>query len=658
MTALHLLFPWGTATAAAFPDRPPTPRHAALWRHLAERIALYNLDPEVLHLAWELSSWQSGLSPAEDEALFLLVLIALINFRQGSTRLPIGPDAGEQPVEAMLPNLVLGSESLTRPADLLRLLEEGRADGIIGAEEDYKPLLYLRPHLYLQKIFQLERGFAGRYAELRNRRVPEADSQQIENCLQEVFTNPARRNEQAITLTTEQQEAVRRAVRAPLTVISGGPGTGKTTIVVSILRVLRRLGVTMDQVALAAPTGKGAKRMGEAIAQGLEGLTTPVDQLVLPEPRTLHRLLGYSPATGRFRHHENNRLSERVVIVDEASMIDLTLMERLVRSVRDDARFILLGDAEQLPSVEAGAVLRDLVPAAGPLPAEVLLLRKSHRMSPSDPAGRNILLVAGRINRGEVAGLLKSRSQDDAITERRSAAQLAWQGVEYISSDKDPREVDGLLERWYTEHIRGMPGFMDRIQQVYHQRADGFPPEDAAGLTALFTHFDRFRLLCMTRVYRTGTHSINELLHARLARDLGTARTSSFVTGEPVLMQVNDYGKGLFNGDQGVILSVIEGRHAPQLMAVFRRGEHFAAFHLDTLRVHLERAFAMTVHKSQGSEFDHVGIILPEQDLPINSREILYTAVTRSRKSVTIVGKREILEKGVQRRVRRYSGIG
>lgn len=654
----NLLLPWGTATATAFPDRPPAPRHAALWQHLAERSALYNLDPEVLHLAWELSSWQPGLSPAEDEALFLLVLVALVNYRQGSTQLPLDLTAEDQPCADILGNLLQGSDCAIRSSDLLRLLQENRVTGLVGGEDDYKPLLYVAPRLFLQKMFHLERSFLAHYTALCTRHLENGTLEHVEAALRDVFSHPAQRRGKAIKLTKEQEDAVRRAVRAPVSVISGGPGTGKTTIVVSMLRVLRRLGLALDQVALAAPTGKGAKRMGEAIAQGLEGLNDPVDMLVLPEPRTLHRLLGYSPTSGRFLHHENNRLSERVVIVDEASMIDLALMERLVRSIRPDARFILLGDAEQLPSVEAGAVLRALVPASGPLPPEVALLRESQRMDPTDPAGRNILMVAGKINRGEAKGLISPQETGIAITERPTASQVNWHGVEYVSTDRDPRQVDGLLEQWYTQHLSSLPDFKARIQEVYHQRPDGFRLEQQAELSSIFAHFERFRLLCMTRVYRTGTNSINELLHARLARDLGEARTSSFVAGEPVLMLVNDYGKGLFNGDQGVILSVMEGRHAPQLMAVFRRGERFAAFHLDTLRVHLDRAFAMTVHKSQGSEFDHVGIILPEQDLPINSREILYTAVTRSRKSVTLVGRREILEQGVQRRIKRYTGIG
>ena len=178
-------------------------------------------------------------------------------------------------------------------------------------------------------------------------------------------------------------------------------------------------------------------------------------------------------------------------------------------------------------------------------------------------------------------------------------------------------------------------------------------------LRSCFDHWERFRILCLTRVSQTtGSDRVNAALHQRSLDELGLApqRDNDFVQGEPVMMQVNDYNRGIFNGDQGLVLNVSEGGR-PQPMAVFPRTDGMTAFHVDSLRSVLLHSYAMTVHKAQGSEFETVGLILPDQDLPINTREILYTALTRSRRSVVIVGGREILKAGIRRTISRESGI-
>ena len=211
-------------------------------------------------------------------------------------------------------------------------------------------------------------------------------------------------------MSDEQCRVVTASARAGLTVVSGGPGTGKTSIVVAIMRLMVRLGIDPSQIVLTAPTGKAAYRMGECVNESLSRIEQrdAVDQALLDahiEPATIHRILGYSPDSGRFRHHRNNPLSAKVIIVDEGSMLDVTLMERLTNAIQAGARLILLGDANQLPSVAAGSVLRALVPSAedriGPLAAASMRLEVNHRMNSDDAAGRSILLAARAINDGD-----------------------------------------------------------------------------------------------------------------------------------------------------------------------------------------------------------------------------------------------------------------
>jgi exodeoxyribonuclease V alpha subunit len=644
-----------------------------LLQHLCGAVRLFNLEEEVVYLAWELMKELQQLAREERPALLLLILVALINLRQGSTRLPVLQRAGatEQFLESLLSDIPAG----TVPDDfdarraievIARLLQERRLPAIIGSAGDYKPLIFCPPHLYLQKMLLLEdRLVATLVHRLRQQPFPTTD-ERIRTALAAILDRPAYHQGQAVRLTIEQQRAIRTAVQSPLTMISGGPGTGKTTVVVSILRLLRRLNVPVEQVALAAPTGKAANRMKSAIHDGLRGIAAPdaADQELfdLPEPRTLHRLLGYSAANDRFHHHENNRLAETVVIVDEASMIDLYLMERLLRSLRDDAQLVLLGDAEQLPSVEAGAVLRDLLTAMSGLPnlagSPAARLTTSQRMDPSNPSGRNILSVAQRVRAGETDGLFGSpNGEGETIAVRAAVGELLFDKVEFLEVEEKSPLLNEFLDHWYRERICGRADYQQLARQNFRQGQKGFTESDRANLERLFRHLERFRLLCLTRVYRNGSERINAELHARFLGDANSGHAGDYQAGEPILMHVNDYERMIFNGDQGVAVWVVQGGNRPRLMAVFQRADDFAAFPLDSLRPHLTLAFAMTVHKSQGSEFEQVGLILPDKDLPINTREILYTALTRSKKAVSVIGSRTVFESGVRKSISRHSGV-
>jgi exodeoxyribonuclease V alpha subunit len=288
-------------------------------------------------------------------------------------------------------------------------------------------------------------------------------------------------------------------------------------------------------------------------------------------------------------------------------------------------------------------------------------------MDPSDPGGRAILSAALLVNSGEAEAFFEAgKGKEPLVAERGSAEDLTFDRIELLGGVEKAALREVFLEKWHAERVRGLPGFDRLIRKEYRQGTAGFSEADRADLARLQNHFDSFRLLCVTRsdARPTGAGAVNAFLHAqalasRPAADAAISGHPAFLPGEPVMMQRNDYDLGLFNGDQGLVLRVAEpGAASHRFMAVFPRGEAFAAFHLDTLRSDLELSYATTVHKAQGSEYDCVGLVLPEDDLPLLTRELLYTALTRSRRSVVILGDRGLLETAAKARIRRSSGIG
>jgi exodeoxyribonuclease V alpha subunit len=664
MKATIELSPYGAA-------RPPVDDPLLAWLGpVRERLdSEFAIEPEVGFLAWEVARWPADLTFEERAALALLVLSALVALRQGSTRLPLGADG--DPVRLDIAHRLLGPTSDLPSLDAPRalaiadgLIDSGRASAVVGSSGEFKPLIVAGPHLYLQKMHALEERFTAALRARSTANVLEWDEARAEQALGDVHARTVFRGARPVSLSAEQADAVRAALRYPLAVISGGPGTGKTTVVISILRALVRLGVGPTEISLAAPTGKSAYRLGQALHSGLDAIAEASrEDLALKElaaPQTLHRLLGYQQSSGRFMYHENNRLAAKVIVVDEASMIDLVLMERLVRSLRSASRLILLGDDHQLPSVEAGAVLRDLIAGHSALGARAVRLTESYRMRTDNHDGRNILTVSRVIDAGNVPEFAPGRIGDGVVRVAVGVADIAFHGVELVESRA---ALADFLDRWHADVVRGLPDFDSLVSHTYVVQEEGaFGDEDSARLRQLFDHLDRARILCLTRVRPTGADHVNKALHRRslISRGLGfgSGLGANLIPGEPVMMQVNDYDRMIFNGDQGLILHVSDGSgRPPTLMAVFPREAGFVPFRIESLRTNLRHSYALTVHKAQGSEYEQVALILPDVDLPINSREILYTALTRSRKAVTILGTRGILMQGIARRVHRSSGV-
>jgi len=632
-------------------------------RALEESVATLNLEPGAVQLAVEIAALDATLDDRRRMPLVRLVLASLAAHAEGSTRLDVkGPDV----LTRLLAPLCADAAASTA-AELRDWLGTKAPSSVIARSGDeFAPLLLLDGFLYHQRIHFAESRLADRLLALLAGPAPSARGVAIAEALDDVRADP-------VSLSDEQIAAVATAARSRLALISGGPGTGKTSIIVAILRALVRLGLEPRDIALAAPTGKAAYRMRESIRDSLRQIEKPSEHDTrltkkTPEPQTVHRLLRWSPTLGRFRHHRQNPLAAKVVIVDESSMLDLVLMERLTGALAPDARLVLLGDADQLPSVAAGAVFRDLVaaaasPSAPPALAEATRrLTKSFRMDPSKPAGRAILSVARAINDGAAKELLamKDEQGEPLIARRRSAAEICWENVEWLPDDD--KTLAAFIDRWYADRVRGTGPVQSLVKDRWTIDPDGFIQDREGKLPSLFRHFAESRVLCVTRVFETGSEKMNHLLHQRASASRAAARAGSrgrfdYVPGEPVLFLHNDYDRMLFNGDQGLTLWGRErGKSKPSLIVAFERPGGYEAFHLETLRPNLELAYATTVHKAQGSEFRNVAVIVPREEMPLLTAEVAYTAVTRAAEGLVVVGSETAIER-FGARVPRSSGI-
>jgi exodeoxyribonuclease V alpha subunit len=637
------------------------PAPALVSAAVVDAVGRLEMGDPALMLASELAAMADGLPEGERGALALLVLASLLNLSRGSTRLPLG-DAPEGLLAGLLMDLGATPEERAAVTALAGHIADGaieRLAPILGDARAYRPLAVEGGCLYHQRTLALEDRAAAALAERLGGQA--ADPAPVMRALDDVLRAPSFVNGRAVEPSGEQRAAVVRALTSPLTVISGGPGTGKTAVVVTLLRTLARWDeAALDKVALAAPTGRAADRMRQSVAASLHRVRSPafVDGVLMQHPPpalTLHRLLGYSPRSGRFRHHRNNPLAARFVLVDESSMIDLALMDRLLGALAPDARLVLLGDAQQLPSVDAGAVFRDLCRVGGDRAAH---LSRSYRMDPEDPEGRNVLSIALRMNEGDVDGMFAPNADSagvvtEAIAVRR-ADEVTFAKVELVEGSS-ARARDALLERWWAHLVEalddaGAKGVADRVLPLVEGR---LAPEAEEEVGRLFAQHERFRILCLTHARPTGVAAVNGWFHARMAAGrAGGADVSDPLPGEPVIVLRNDYERRLFNGDQGLVIRTDGGK-----AAVFRRDGGFVLFPFDSVRSSLELAWAVTVHKAQGSEYDHVAVILPDTETPLLHRELLYTAVTRSRRSVLLVGPRAMLAHGVKHPLQRESGI-
>ena len=436
-----------------------------------------------------------------------------------------------------------------------------------------------------------------------------------------------------------QQLATAVAALRPLAVVTGGPGTGKTHTVLTLLAVLQELRQQSDQpllrVRLLAPTGKAAARLTESIAGRLGSLQVPeaVRASLAIEASTIHRALRPDPRhPTRFLHGPDDPLPADLVVVDEVSMVDLGLMTRLVEAVPRGARVVLLGDRDQLASVEAGAVLGDICRAGDPLPPRAPLpLAVLGPQPPGAPGPQDAIVNLERswrfsADRG-IGALARAIQRGDAD---RALAVLA-----------DPNQPEvRLLEL-------PEPGSPWPLLDPILLSAAALP-EDLDQASDALVAWSRHRILCAHRRGRLGVESLNARTQGLLVQRGRAVPGHQHFPGRPVLVTRNHYDLGLFNGDMGLTLAAPDGA----LRVVFPG----RTLHPARLPTH-ESAWALTVHKSQGSEFDRVAVVLPRGASGLLTRELLYTAVTRARSEVVLVGSPDVLRAGVAQRVARASGL-
>jgi exodeoxyribonuclease V alpha subunit len=529
---------------------------------------------------------------------------------------------------------LVNSERFTEELGANALVATPHADAAL-------PLILDGNHLYLQRYWAYERRLAARLRELLAAPPTPVDTERLGpdgELFSWDWTASGETNWQAVAAFVAQ--------RHRFAVISGGPGTGKTYTIVRLMLQMVDSALANHEpppvFRLAAPTGKAAARMITSVRTGLLAMqTSAVAEQHLPtEATTLHRLLRLRHGSTEPGHDRERPIPADVVIVDEASMVDLPMMAKLADAVPDHARLILLGDRYQLASVESGAVLADLCAPAGvnafsgeqrtaaggllpesdggatpsALADHVVTLQTSHRFHADSPIGR----LAAAINAGDAEGV------ESVLTDRGDKVRAIFD----TEAHSIQRLISGLADAYATLHQAETP---------------------QAAIDAL----EDLRLLTATRVGPLGSEQINLRVGAALAERFGFDHESPWYHGRPIMIVQNEPRAGLFNGDVGVVWHDADGH----IRVWFRTEDGLRSFHPSVLPAH-DTVYAMTIHKSQGSEFEAVYLLLPHGQSRVLTRELLYTAVTRARRVLETYGSRDVWQAGVRNRIQRYSGIG
>lgn len=497
--------------------------------------------------------------------------------------------------------------------------------------DDNAPIVLDAGRLYLRRYWRFETELASRLRHCMTQPQQPIDQKAAKAALHDLFPSLAEEKE-----TDWQAVAAANALFNGFNIIAGGPGTGKTYTVTRLLALLAMTSPQELRMRMAAPTGKAAQRLAESIRSAKADLNGRVDLITLQqipdEATTLHRLLGVIPNQLDFRHNERTPLDCDLLLVDEVSMVDLPMMTRLFRALPEHCRVILLGDADQLPSVAAGSVLADLAqrPHPGYSPERAKALKTLGLTVPvaksSQLTAPNYLSYLYKSRRFESQGgigtlatqVINGEAKASLATLQSDDPSLTW-----IPLEQTQNQITRWVNQWYR------------------------PIAEAATKEAAFDQLFQFRLLCPARVGPLGVEALNE----RILKTLNPSR-APFFKGQPIMITENHYGVGLYNGDIGLIWPDDNG----QLLAWFAQGEDYRPLAPGRLP-RFETVYAMTIHKTQGSEFERVALVLPEKTMGLLSRELIYTGLTRAKRELFVVGSEVVWSEGVAKRVERFSGL-
>jgi exodeoxyribonuclease V alpha subunit len=568
-------------------------------------------------------------------AVLLAAALAVRAVRHGSVCLDLAAASSTTAVEGGEAGALAGL-AWPEAASWVAAVEASPLVGGADTDPD-RPLRLVDGVLYLDRYWRQEQIIATGVDAAAARPPPPLDTGRLRAAVDRLFPSAKPDRQRLAAVVTAHRW---------VSVLAGGPGTGKTTTVARLLAVLQDQPSGPLRIALAAPTGKAAARLEQAVASEAARLDLEDrERLGAPKASTLHRLLGSRPgARTRFWHDRENRLPYDVVVVDEASMVSLTMMSRLVDALRPQTRLILVGDPDQLASVEAGAVLGDLVRRESPdqvasPPGLTSLVAADLADLGADET--TAALTAGVVRLSHVyrfAGKIQELAEGVRLGHAEDVLDVLARGAPSVLLVDADAGTDGALADLRADVVESGVELTDAARAGDAERA-------MAGL-------ERHRLLCAHREGPYGVARWSRQVETWLGEKIaGYARDGVWYVGRPLLVTSNDYQLGLFNGDTGVVVDA--GGHP---RAAFRRDGEMVC--LPTSRLsEVQTVHAMSVHKSQGSQFDKVTLVLPPPDSPLLTRELVYTAVTRARRQVRIIGTTESLAAAVRRPIVRASGL-
>lgn len=502
------------------------------------------------------------------------------------------------------------------------------------------PIIVDHNRLYLRRYWNFEVEVAHKLNELMMSAF-KVDEAHCKTIISTLF------NQAAVEAVDNQKVAVANSLNKQFSIIAGGPGTGKTTTVTKLLLALQSINQCSLRIAMAAPTGKAAQRLIESIKKTKHkiicdcALPESLGETIPDESKTLHRLLGPIKNSHNFKHNETNPLEIDVLVIDEISMVDLPMMARVLRALPIGARLILLGDADQLPSVAAGSILADIAPRdiKGYTASNANYLNALSDYSlPVNEDGLDHLTFLTYSHRfsgsggiGKLADAVINGNEDDAW-------DLMQSGETELTCTKDDKYIVEWLSPLVTQFI--------------------VPLFKANSIDEAFYLLDKFRFLCATRKGEFGVKNINETVEDILRKKGVVPFGSAIYHGKPIMVSNNDYGLDLFNGDIGIIWQNPQGKLLATFPVKKDENNNVVYRYLSPARLpEHETVYAMTIHKTQGSEFENIGMVMPKQDSPILSRELLYTGITRAKKTITMLSGEGVFKKAVTRRIMRYSAL-